>query len=150
MTGRQRFILKDEMATQQLGERLARALRPGDLLLLKGDLGAGKTALARSIIRSLAGADIDVPSPTFILAAPYEMPDFPVVHYDLYRLNDPSEADELGLEDALEEGVALVEWPEILDGPYLHGAVTVQMTGTESRVAELDAPPLFMERLDEV
>lgn len=148
MTGSRRFILTDEQATQRLGEKLAAVLDRGDLVLLQGDLGAGKTALARAIIRTLAGAAIDVPSPTFILAAPYDLPRFPVVHYDLYRLDDPAEADELGLEDALDEGVALVEWPGILDGALTVDAIRIDLSGTEERLAELSAPSSFLERLD--
>lgn len=150
MIGQRRFELPDELATRDLGTRLAGALRRGDLVLLKGDLGAGKTMIARSIIRTLAGAEIDVPSPTFILAAPYDLPDFPVVHYDLYRLNDPSEADELGLEDALDEGAALVEWPEILDHALTSAAITVQISGSEQRIAEITSPAAFLERFDAV
>lgn len=107
-----RLRLADEQATRLLGNDLARALLRGDLVLLSGDLGAGKSTLARAIIRSLAqDPDLDVPSPTFTLVQAYETA-LPVSHFDLYRLGDPSELDELGLEDALATGIALVEWPE--------------------------------------
>lgn len=148
MTPARLFKLADEDATRQLGAQLASALTTGDLVFLQGDLGAGKTALARAIIQTLAGALIDVPSPTFILAAPYDLPDFPLVHYDLYRLNHTSEADELGLEDALEDGVALVEWPEILDLQVGRNAITVRLSGSEDRQAELTGPKAFMARFD--
>lgn len=104
--------LADENATNLLGNDLARAIVKGDLIALSGDLGAGKTTLARALIRSLAGDPyLDVPSPTFTLVQTYDLP-LPVSHFDLYRLGDPSELEELGLDEALDDGVALVEWPE--------------------------------------
>lgn len=113
------FDLPDEAATLALGAALARRLRAGDLVALRGDLGAGKTALARGLIRALFGADIEVPSPTFTLVQTYDPPDGPAVwHVDLYRLEQPEEAIELGLEDAFADAVSLIEWPDRL-GPYL-------------------------------
>uniref|UniRef100_UPI003BA96D16 tRNA (adenosine(37)-N6)-threonylcarbamoyltransferase complex ATPase subunit type 1 TsaE n=1 Tax=Stappia sp. TaxID=1870903 RepID=UPI003BA96D16 len=104
---------EDEAATCRAAEDLAMALRPGDCVCLVGDLGAGKSTFARALIRALADDDaLDVPSPTFTLVQSYTLPRFAVAHFDLYRLEDPEEVDELGLEDALETGVALVEWPE--------------------------------------
>ncbi len=104
--------LADEAATSLLGNDLSRAVVIGDLIALSGDLGAGKSTLARALIRSLAGdPELDVPSPTFTLVQAYGTP-LPVSHFDLYRLGDPSELDELGLDEALDDGVALVEWPE--------------------------------------
>ncbi len=82
------------------------------MVALEGDLGAGKTELARAVIRSLAGAAIPVPSPTFTLLQTYELPDLVVTHADLYRLGDASEVQELGLDEAWEQGALLVEWPE--------------------------------------
>ena len=123
MTARvlERF-LPDEDATTLFGEDIAVALRPGDILALKGDLGAGKTTLARSIVRALAGdAELDVPSPTFTLVQSYDAR-IPVHHFDLYRLGEPDELEELGLFEATEEGVALVEWPERA-GDRLAGAI---------------------------
>lgn len=108
-------MLPDDDATAALGRRLAKALRPGDLVLLEGDLGAGKTALARSVIRALVGDDrLDVPSPTFALVQPYEANGRPVLHADLYRLGGPREVDELGLFDR-DDAIILVEWPERSD-----------------------------------
>lgn len=109
------ITLPDDDATAALGRRLAAVLRPGDLVLLKGDLGAGKTALARSVIRALVGDDLlDVPSPTFALVQPYEANGHPVLHADLYRLGGPREVDELGLFDRA-DAIVLVEWPERSD-----------------------------------
>ncbi|MSO76533.1 MAG: tRNA (adenosine(37)-N6)-threonylcarbamoyltransferase complex ATPase subunit type 1 TsaE [Alphaproteobacteria bacterium] len=111
-------------ATQRLAVRLAALARPGDVILLHGLLGAGKTALARAFIRArarMAGApDVaaEVPSPTFTLAQLYELDDAPIWHFDLYRLERAEEVWELGLEAALAGGIALIEWPERL-GPLL-------------------------------
>jgi tRNA threonylcarbamoyladenosine biosynthesis protein TsaE len=109
--------LADEAATAALGRRLAMACQPGDLIALSGDLGAGKSTLARALIRHLAGAEIDVPSPTFTLVQTYDTPGLAVWHFDLYRLDRPGEARELGLMEAV-DGLALIEWPERL-GPHL-------------------------------
>lgn len=108
--------LPDEAATAALGAAVARALRPGDLVTLSGPLGAGKSVLARGLVRALAGTDEEVPSPTFTLIQLYDGPGFPFAHLDLYRLKRPEEAWELGLEDVLAEGAAVVEWPERLEG----------------------------------
>jgi len=103
----------DEQQLVRLGEDLAFAARRGDLIALRGDLGAGKTTLARAIIRALAGDHgEDIPSPTFTLVQTYATPRMPVAHLDLYRLNSPAELQELGLDLALKQGIALVEWPE--------------------------------------
>lgn len=106
---------EEELAV--LAARLAGLLRAGDVVTLKGDLGAGKTALSRHIIRALAGFEEEVPSPTFTLVQVYDLPDFTLWHFDLYRLAE-EERDilELGWEDARRDGVALVEWPDRLGG----------------------------------
>jgi tRNA threonylcarbamoyl adenosine modification protein YjeE len=105
------FMLTDESATRELGAMIAGALGTGDLIALSGDLGAGKTTLARAILRSLGVAE-DVPSPTFTLVQRYRTQNLTVSHFDLYRVESASELNELGLEDALDNGAALVEWPE--------------------------------------
>ena len=107
--------LPDTAATERLGQTLARALRPGDAVCLWGPLGAGKSTLARGLIRALTGPDEEVPSPTFTLVQLYEAA-FPIAHFDLYRLERAREAEELGLDDALEDGAVLIEWPERLEG----------------------------------
>jgi N-acetylmuramate 1-kinase len=107
------FTLADETATAHLMADLALLTSPGDVITLSGDLGAGKTAAARAMIRYLAGdADLEVPSPTFTLAQTYDLPAFPLVHADLYRVNDPAELEEIGLSPLPEGNVVLMEWPE--------------------------------------
>jgi tRNA threonylcarbamoyladenosine biosynthesis protein TsaE len=103
--------LEDEAATARLGARIGAALARRDVVALSGALGAGKTALARAILRG-RGVEGHVPSPTFTLVQAYETPGLTVHHFDLYRLEDESELRELGLEDAHEDGALLIEWPE--------------------------------------
>lgn len=106
----------DLAGVHALAQRLAALLRPGDVVTLAGDLGAGKSELARAVIRARAGAAIEVPSPTFTLVQRYELPDLALVHADLYRLRDPEELGELGLDEALAGAALLVEWPERAPG----------------------------------
>lgn len=105
--------LPDAEATTRLGAALAPRLRAGDAVLLYGPLGMGKSTLARGLIRALTRPDEDVPSPTFTLVQFYES-DPPVAHFDLYRLTRPEEAVEIGLDEALDRGAVLIEWPERL------------------------------------
>lgn len=105
------IALPDLAATLALGARIAGVLQPGDLVALAGDLGAGKTTLARAILAAL-GVGETVPSPTFTLVQAYETARLPVSHFDLYRLKSAAEMGELGLDEALEDGAALVEWPD--------------------------------------
>ena len=106
-------VLPNEQATRRLARDIALALEPGDLVTLSGDLGAGKTTFARALIRTLADDPaIEVPSPTFTLLQSYELPRFPVVHGDLYRVSRPGELDELGLDDLPPGAVTLLEWPD--------------------------------------
>lgn len=144
--------LPDEAATVALAGRLAPLLRAGDVVTLRGDLGAGKTALARAIIRHLAGDPAEeVPSPTFTLVQTYEHLSPPVWHFDLYRLTDPGEVVELGWEEA-RAACALVEWPERL-GPLLpRDRLEVEMTldGPEARRAVLTGHGSWAARLEGV
>jgi tRNA threonylcarbamoyladenosine biosynthesis protein TsaE len=110
--------LSDDAATAALGERLARLLQPGDTVLLEGPIGAGKSHLARALIRARLGRMEDVPSPTFTLVQTYEAADTEIWHADLYRLGHPDEVLELGLEQAFGTAICLVEWPDRL-GPHL-------------------------------
>ena len=136
---RPHLILPDEAATQALAARLAAKARPGDVLLLSGPLGAGKTSLARGFIRACAGQpDLEVPSPTFTLVQSYDTPAGLISHYDLWRLDGPSGLQELGWDEAL-AGIVLVEWPDRL-GPLipdeaLHIHISLDRTGREIRLA---------------
>ncbi len=105
--------LPNEQAMARFAIAIAAALEPGDLVTLSGDLGAGKTAFVRALIRHLAGDDtIEVPSPTFTLVQTYELPRFALVHADFYRLSGAAELAELGFDDLPERSVVLLEWPD--------------------------------------
>ena len=128
--------LCDETATAALGARIAQGLAPGDAVLLKGELGAGKTTLARAILRGL-GIEGHVPSPTFTLVQAYPSRDFTLFHYDLYRIESEREIAELGMDDALEDGVALVEWPERgFPARLAVDALTVTLIQTDAELRE--------------
>jgi N-acetylmuramate 1-kinase len=141
-------FLPDERATTMLGADLALALRVGDVLALEGDLGAGKTTLARGLIRALAGdPELEVPSPTFTLVQAYEGR-IPVHHFDLYRLSSAAELDELGFDDAIAQGAALVEWPDRAAGRLPEGAVHVELTHQDAgRLARITGTGAVIERV---
>ena len=123
--GVERIFLSDDAATAALGANLATQLQPGALVLLSGGLGAGKTALARAMVRALVGDPaMDVPSPSFALVQPYEAATGPILHADLYRLRSEREIDELGLFDHA-DAIVLVEWPE--RAPELMSLATMQV-----------------------
>lgn len=139
--------LNDEAATAALGARIAKGLRAGDVVALSGELGAGKTTLARAILAAL-GVEERVPSPTFTLVQAYETPRLSVAHVDLYRLRKPAEIAELGLEDALDEGAALIEWPERGLPPKLAAdALTIRLdvAGEAARRARISGPERWRE-----
>lgn len=106
--------LPDEAATRALGARLAGLARAGDVIVLYGTLGTGKSTLARAFVRALTDPDEEVPSPTFTLVQTYETEPGTVWHFDLYRLEKPEDAFELGIEDSFVDGISLIEWPERL------------------------------------
>ena len=144
------LVLADRAATRRLGARLAALLRPGDFVGLAGVLGSGKTTLARDVIEALAGTPVEVPSPTFTLVQTYELGALTLWHVDLYRIEAPGEIVELGLDDALADGVLLVEWPERL-GPLLPAErldlTLAQGPAQDARVARLAAHGAWVERL---
>lgn len=132
--------LADDAATADLGRRLAAVLRPGDMVLLSGGLGAGKSALARATIRALMGDEaLDVPSPSFALVQPYDAPAGSVLHADLYRLADEREIEELGLLDDM-AAIALVEWPERASGLAERATVRIDLSipSGGGRVADIE------------
>lgn len=140
--------LANEASSNLFGQDIAASLRPGDALLLSGDLGMGKTTLARAIIRALAGdADLDVPSPTFTLVQEYDGR-LPVRHFDLYRISSSDELEELGLAEALLEGVALIEWPERAQDALPQDAVMLALTEEgDGRTVAISGPLAFIDRL---
>ena len=105
--------LADAVASEAFGARLATVVRPGDVVTLSGPLGAGKTSIARGLLAAL-GLEGEAPSPSFAIVQPYDPPEvrLPVLHVDLYRLDDPTEIAELGLDEARQDSVLLIEWPE--------------------------------------
>ena len=139
--------LPDEAATERLGAALAARLRPRDVVALVGGLGAGKTTLARAVLRAASGQPaLVVPSPTFTLVEVYDTPGGVFWHFDLYRLEQPEQVFELGWEEARTDGIALVEWAERL-GPLLpHERLTVTLSiEGEGRRATLEGESRFGE-----
>jgi tRNA threonylcarbamoyl adenosine modification protein YjeE len=138
-------------ATTALGARIAARLGVGDAVALRGDLGAGKTTLARAILRGL-GVHEDVPSPSFTLVQQYETPRLAVRHYDFYRIETPNELNELGLDEALDEGAVLIEWPERAPERIPADALRVDLTvaSEHGRMAHIEGPPRWSDLLKAV
>ncbi|RYE01845.1 MAG: tRNA (adenosine(37)-N6)-threonylcarbamoyltransferase complex ATPase subunit type 1 TsaE [Sphingomonadales bacterium] len=137
--------LASPQESHAFGQKLAAFARPGDVIALSGDLGAGKTSVARGLLAAL-GLEGEAPSPSFAIVQPYEPPEvrFPVLHVDLYRIEHPDEAEELGLDDARSDSLLIVEWPERLgyaawaDALWLHLEVTPD--GARELTARVPAP----------
>ncbi|WP_439626228.1 tRNA (adenosine(37)-N6)-threonylcarbamoyltransferase complex ATPase subunit type 1 TsaE [Shinella sp.] len=142
------LFLADEAATIRFGEDLALALKRGDYVALHGDLGAGKSTLARAIIRAIADdAMLEVPSPTFTLVQSYDLR-IPVAHFDLYRIADAAEIDELGFDEALSDGICLVEWPEKGFGVLPADGITLRFLHEhDGRRVEIDGPAPALARI---
>jgi tRNA threonylcarbamoyladenosine biosynthesis protein TsaE len=140
------MILEDEEATARAGAALAAVVRRGDVITLSGPLGVGKTALARGLIRAL-GHGGEVPSPSFALVQPYEKLDPPLWHVDLYRIEEVSEIEELGL-DAVADGVLVVEWPERAGVDAWPGALLLSLDYGQNgdRSLTADVPPAWEGR----
>jgi tRNA threonylcarbamoyladenosine biosynthesis protein TsaE len=122
------FRLPDEAATARLGAAIAQALQAGDAICLTGPLGAGKSTLARALVRALTTPGEEVPSPTFTLVQFYEGARLKVAHFDLYRLTSADEAYEIGLDEALDDGAAIIEWPERLEGHLPANRLDIEIT----------------------
>ena len=142
--------LPDLAAMQSLGNRIAAALQPGDVVALSGGLGAGKTTLARAVIAGL-GYTGEVPSPTFAIVELYEPPALriPVVHADFYRLKHPAEAQEIGLDDYREGAALLAEWPESAGG-FAHepGCLSIMLeSADEGRIAIVEPGSDWLGRM---
>jgi tRNA threonylcarbamoyladenosine biosynthesis protein TsaE len=146
--------LPDEAATTALGAAIAPLLRRGDVVYLTGTLGMGKSTLARGLIRALTRPGQDVPSPTFTLIQSYDTPGFELLHLDLYRIEDPDETLELGLDEALNDGVLLIEWPDRLGhlgfdarlDIVLEEADNTNSSGIAGRIARLTPQGRFRDR----
>ena len=116
----EKIILKSKQDTINLAKKIAQQCKKGDVITLRGTLGAGKTFFTNAFINAIyekeSRGKVDVTSPTFNIVKSYETNNFPIYHYDLYRLKNSDELYELGIEDSLEDGVSLIEWPEIAEG----------------------------------
>jgi tRNA threonylcarbamoyladenosine biosynthesis protein TsaE len=125
--------LPDPQASHALGAALAHVVRPGDVIALSGELGAGKTSIARGLLAAL-GLEGEAPSPSFAIVQPYAPPEtrLRVVHIDLYRIEDPTEAEELGLDDARLDSLLIVEWPERIGAQAWPDALWLTLTADET------------------
>lgn len=142
------FSLADEAATAALGARLGMMARRGDVIALYGDLGAGKSTLARGLIRALAGQDTEAPSPTFTLVQTYETPNLAIWHFDLYRLERAGEVRELGMEEAV-DGLVLIEWPERMGDDLPRARLEVRLSFADAgRIARLVDMSDWSARID--
>ena len=121
-----------EQDTVRFAARVSKILGPGDTILLSGDIGAGKSAFSRAVIRARANAEIDVPSPTFTLVQTYDIADVEIWHCDLYRLTHPDDVLELGLDDAFETAICLIEWPDRLGDTAPQNALTLHFKALEN------------------
>lgn len=143
------MMLAAESMTRTLADQIAGLAKPGDLIALWGDLGSGKTTFARGFINNLTG-ETEVPSPTFSLVQTYDAPDFVIWHFDLYRIEQPRDVLELGFDDALNDDVVLVEWPERLGEllPDDRLDMRFRMVAAGGRFVRLEAHGSWAERLD--
>lgn len=135
-----KFVSKNEAETIKIATDFAQKVSPGTVIALYGTLGAGKSAFCRGFIQSLCQQVEDVPSPTFTLLQTYEAPNFEIYHFDMYRLKQPEEAYELGIEDAFLDGVSLIEWPEKIGYLLPKNAIriTIEINEDQSRLITIE------------
>jgi tRNA threonylcarbamoyl adenosine modification protein YjeE len=148
---RTRLLLPDQDASKALGGRLADLIRPGDVIALRGALGAGKTELARALIRARAGAAIEVPSPSYTLVQDYRFKDLVIRHIDLYRIANAAELLELSLDAPAADEVWLIEWPERAGAALPPDRLEIELrqgATPDSRIAEVTAGPGWKDRLN--
>lgn len=146
------MILDNPAASEAFGARLAALVAPGDVVTLSGPLGAGKTSVARGLLAALGLAG-EAPSPSFAIVQPYDVPEvrIPVLHIDLYRINDSEEIDELGLDEAASDSVLVVEWPERAPGSWPYAlALTLEMLPDGSRRLTAAVPPGWKARWQQI
>ncbi|GFE49376.1 hypothetical protein So717_11290 [Roseobacter cerasinus] len=144
------FDMHSSDATAAFAARLGPLLRPGDTVLLTGDVGAGKTHLARHLIQSILVVPEDVPSPTFTIVQTYDTRQGPLWHADLYRLTDDTEVEELGLAEAFETAICLVEWPDRLGPLRPQDALSIHLDAgqhDQARVLRLTSTAVWRDRL---
>ena len=142
------FFLPQEADTANLAGRLAPLLKRGDCLLLNGQIGSGKSAFARSLIRARLGRMEDVPSPTFTLVQTYEDAECEIWHCDLYRITDQTEIDDLGLSAAFEQAICLIEWPEKLGREAPENALSLTFIANDNgHTIDITARGIWAERL---
>ncbi len=108
------IVSENESETGTLARQFSKILAAGDVVILEGEIGAGKSAFCRALIKAYLGEDAEVPSPTFTIVQTYDAPDFEIWHCDLYRLSNPDEVIELGIDEAMETALVLIEWPDRL------------------------------------
>lgn len=145
------FICTSEKQTENIGKKLASIAQKGDVFALFGTLGMGKSVLSRAFVKTLTEAT-EVPSPTFTLVQTYETPNFDIYHFDLYRIKSPEEIFELGMEEALYEGVCLIEWPEKM-GTYLpHNIFHIDITpfGNGRKITIESKDPNKQKRIEKI
>lgn len=142
------FFLSSEEDTTKLAEKFSTILKIGDVLLLSGPIGAGKSFFSRALIRKRTDYHGDIPSPTFTLVQTYPHAAGDIWHCDLYRLTDPDEAIELGLDDAFDEAICLIEWPDRLGSLAPNDAINLTFSSDEhGHQLDIQAPEGWEDRL---
>ena len=134
-----KYVIHSEPEMVNLAQKLAPKFHAGDVVALYGTLGVGKTTFVRALVQTLLHSNIDVPSPTFTLLQTYDTPNYTLYHFDFYRLKNPEEAYEIGIEDAFSSGVSFIEWPEKIGSllPKQHISITIEMQ-SDTRLVHIE------------